>query len=510
LKDPARRFTKEERKRAHAEGRLLQRPAPGSGKPEQEIIDRVAWEEGLRLLREGLAMPRWDDYRRSLSGARFDASPRIGDLAMHDAVSISVWRRPEVWSAQDWMLLRAYVDALGIAAQDAAKRGDREILDHLHELAISLGEALNGMSSSVLSRLLVRAVVTAPSKALAEAWIDLGEPEKGKEFESVVWRLDWKSSPRPMAPVDALDEYRGSGALAEMSMATKGPGSKPVTEPEIRGGRLAEYALYERFVLHVVAVLLLLSMVFLTWFTLRSRKKFGALPARLADLLRWQDHAWILAWGVLLPVAIYVLATRVPWLAPRDFALSADRFIMWLIQASTLVALVILWTIQAACWRLGKRGGILAMGWTGVNPGAWLALMALTGMIAGPRLLAATPDASSVMWKMLCASLGLIGGLPWLWIIVLATGQIGSEVRGLHRSVLTRVMLPFVALALALTAIPIPWIYAEEKHWVSQMDFEALKSETNMFFPRTELEYGEWIGGEVRRGLNELKLIPRN
>ena len=70
--------------------------------------------------------------------------------------------------------------------------------------------------------------------------------------------------------------------------------------------------------------------------------------------------------------------------------------------------------------------------------------------------------------------------------------------------------MPFVALALVLAAIPIPWIYAEEKHWVSQMDFDALKPETNMFFPRTELEYADGIGDEVRRGLNELNLIPRD
>lgn len=510
LKDPSRRFTREERRQARAEGRELQRPNPADEKPAKEIIDQVAWEDGIRLMREGLAMPKRDDYRRSLGRMRFGAAPPIDDLAMHDAVSISVWDRPETWSAQDWMSIPVCTEALGIAAKDAARRQDRKTLADLHELTISLGESLNEAASSLISRLITRGVVFGSSRAFAVAWADVGSPEKGKEFESVAWKLDWKSSPLPKPLADALDEHRGSGILADKFLGSKGAGSLPVTEPEIRGGRLAEYALYERFALHVAAALLFFTMIFLTCSGLRSRRRFRAVPGRLAGLLRWQDHAWILAWGVLLPLGIYVLATRLSFLSPREFALSADRFLMWILQPATLVALVILWTIQAACWRLGKRGDVLALGWPGANPGRWLALMALIGMVAGPRLLAATPDDSSIMWKMLWASLGLIAGVPWLWLIVLATGQIASAERRLHRSVLTRVMMPFVALALVLTAIPIPWIYAEEKHWVPQMDFDALKPETNMFFPRTELEYGEWIGGEVQRGLNELRLIPRD
>lgn len=507
--DPGRRFTKEERMQAGADGRQLKRREK-EAKQEKEIIDQAAWEDGARLLRESLAMPKLDDYRRSLASLRFDAAPEIKDLATHGAASLSVWRRPEILSAQDWLPLRSCSEAISIAIRDAGKCGDRQRLGELHELSVLLGDSLNGSASSLLSHLVAKAVITGPNKALAAAWADLGAPERGNEFESVMRKLDWKSTPRPKPPVDALDEYRGSGSLAQSYLGSKGPGSKPVSEAEIRGGRLAEYALYERLMLHVAAALLFLSIIFLTSSIFRSGRKFGALPSRLAGLLRWQDHAWILAWGVLLPMATYILATRTPWLAPREFALSQDRFFMWLIQASTMVALVILWTIQAACWRLRKRGGVLALGWPGVNPGAWFALTALTGMILGPRLLAATPDAGSIMWIVLWAILGLIGGLPWLWIIVLATGQIASEGRKLHRSVLTRVLLPFAALALALTALSIPRIYAEEKHWVSKMDFDAFKEQTNMFFPRTELEYADWIGLEVERGLNELRLIPRD
>jgi len=157
-KDPGRRFTKEERMQARADGRQLKRREKEE-KQEKEIIDQAAWDEGVRLLRESLAMPGLDDYRRSLASLRFAAAPEIKDLATHGAASLSVWRRPEILSAQDWLPLRSCSEAISIAIRDAGKRGQRQRLGELHELVVLLGDSLNGSASSLLSHLVANAVI---------------------------------------------------------------------------------------------------------------------------------------------------------------------------------------------------------------------------------------------------------------------------------------------------------------------------------------------------------------
>jgi hypothetical protein len=273
---------------------------------------------------------------------------------------------------------------------------------------------------------------------------------------------------------------------------------------------LAEYSLYERLLLHGVALLFLVTFVLLLFRTYFARKKFGLLPARLAGLLRIGDRLQILGVGVLLPLALYALATRNPWLASRGFTLGQDRFLVWLAQCSSLVALVILWTLQMIGRCLGRRGAILVMGWPGMNPGRWLAPIALVTMLVGPTF-AKTIPSHDLMEKICWTGFAMMAGIPWLWILGLCGGRLFSSAeRTLHRSTVARAMLPFIAVAMALVALPIPAIHAEERHWVSQISYEKVTAETDMSVPRTELERAAWVGNQLRSAINEMKLIPRD
>ena len=499
------RFTKEQRLVAREKGAEMQRP-PAPEKAVKEIIDPGALAESMRMLNEASAMDHFDDHRASLNAVRHGATPPVTDLATYSEGSCAVWGQPED-SLTDWTLLVSYRDVFALTLADAGKRGDREKLGEIQDAVIRLSGKLLGASSSVTPRLVVKTMVSVPSKSLGQAWTDAGEPEKGKEFEAVAWNLNLKSIPTSKSPDDALDEYRGSGALAELFLGNRGPGSRPVAEEEVRGGRLAEYSLYERFMLHVAAMLLAVTMFYLMVSAVISRRKFGLLPDRLAGLLTIGDHVRIFLWGVLVPAGIYALATRTEWLSPRGFTLGEDRFFIWLIQAATFAALVILWTIQASRRCLAKRGRILVLGWPGSNPGIWLTALAVTGMMAGPRLLEAMPD-ETFFKKALWAALGAMAALPWLWIVVLASGQVASAERSLHRATLVRTIAPFIAAAMALLAVSIPAVYAAERHWVSHMDFDALRPQTNIFFPRTELEHADWVGGEIRKSLDDLAILP--
>lgn len=500
-------ITKAKRLAARADGREFRRPDV-KGKATDVILYPKLHAEALVMLEQALAMPRLDDYRQSLDRERFELMPQVGDYREHLLWTMMHWDHPED-SAADWLSLRSYDRALFLDAEAAARRGDRMRLEKLRDLSIHLSEHLVEIGSSYLSKLVESALLMGANRYLAKAWSDMGEAEKSKEFEFVLWKLDPKTSPRPKRGPDALDEQRGSGPVSEGFFGSRGAGSNPVTEPELRGGRLAEYAVYERLMLHVTAVLFFVTLAVLLYRTCLARKKFGLLPDRLAGLLRAGDRLQILGVGVLLPLALYALATGSPWLASRDFTLGQDRFVAWLAQSASLVAVVILWTLQMISRCLGRRGAVLILGWPGMNPGVWLAPVALVTMLGGPTFAKSIPS-NDLMEKICWIGFAMMAGLPWLWILGLCGGRFfGSAERKLHRSTIARAMLPFIAVAMVLVALSIPTIYAEERYWVSQMDYEKVTAETNILVPRTELEQAEWLGAQLRRALNEMKLIPR-
>jgi MFS family permease len=362
-------------------------------------------------------------------------------------------------------------------------------------------------SYGVFPGLIARRLAKEGALGLSKAWLDLGEPAEAARYRTLADHLDTKLHPDPQAPPDALTEHRGSNLVnAATGFRSRGsPASPPVTEPELRGGRLAEYAMYERLMMHAVAVLLTLALAFLLLVPWRSRNEPGLLPSRLANLLDRRDHAWIALLGLLLPAGLYVFSTRVPWMDPREFSLSGDRFFLWLTQALALVVAIVLGTLQAARWRLGRRGAVLALGWVGVDPGRLLfpVTLALIPIASVLSKLAESWNASAPWAAILVAALL---AFPMIWLVMIASGCFRhAPERTLHRDTLMTAARPFVAAAMVAAAFAIPAIHRQEKDWTAQADFDVLKEGHSVFVPRFEVEYGRWIAQETLRRLNEME-----
>ena len=101
---------------------------------------------------------------------------------------------------------------------------------------------------------------------------------------------------------------------------------------------------------------------------------------------------------------------------------------------------------------------------------------------------------------------GCLLAFPLVWLIIQAVGCFnGPEARKLHRSVLLHAARPFIAIALILPVLAIPWVHAEEKAWTREIRFESL-ADTSFFSSRLEREYGDWI---VREILTELDAMEK-
>lgn len=497
------RITRAEKLAARAKG--LPPPRAPAVSRKRAVIDRAAFERGWQELDAALALPRWDDHRRTLDAIRHAAWPAVTEYSDHCVGRLLSIKQPED-SAAGWFDQWKYSEAFKLAAGEAGAADDRAGLERLESRLTAIIRRMGTGADTLRHGLMTRNLAHGGARGLAEGWTRAGDPARAARWVDFADRIDPKKNPRPSAPPDALAEFRGSNMVTKLDFSSsRSPDSAPVTDDELRGGRLAEYALYERLMLHGIAVLLLVALGFLLLAPRRDRRGLGRLPARLAELPGTGDQLAILGLGVVLPAGVYLISTRLPWLSPREFGLSFQGFLLWLAQAVALVVSILLGTLQAARRQLGRRGAVLALGWVGRDPGRLCYPIALAVMPAAAvvgRTAGWWPDAADMIVVLVWGLLGF----PLVWLLWQAVGCFtGAAERRLHRATLMHSAAPFVALALVLAAAAIPLVHAEERRWTKQIRYEALSPESSIFESRLEREYGAWIARETLERLDEMK-----
>lgn len=503
---PPARISRAEKLAARAQG--LPPPRPQETKMRFRVVtDARVFQEGWDDLAAALAMPRLEDYRIRLNRIRTRACAEPADFPDVCSFPMLSLGQPE-FIMSDWVGLVRYGEAFQFAADQHAKAGAKDNLLELGRHHSRMVRALSHHSSGLMPALITRSFARDGGQALASAWLQLGDPKAAKRYQQFHESLEPRHHPFPEPPLDALSGNRGSSLVSSTTgfLSERSPDSPPVTEPELRGGRLAEYAMYERLMMHVVALLLTLALAFLLVVPGRWRRELGLVPARLAGLLDRRDHACIGLLGVVLPAAVYLLSTRLPWMEPREFGLSGTRFFLWLIQAVALVVAIVLGTLQATRRRLGRRGAVLALAWVGFDPGRLLLPVALAIIPIASVISRATEDWSATEAYTTLGIVASMLGVPLLWQAVLMFISFRRfAAHTLHRAILMTAARPYVAAAMVAAVCAISWIHREEKHWTSRAEFDAVKSGHTVFVPRTEVEYGRWIAQETLRRLDEME-----
>lgn len=480
------------------------KPPHRMAKPLRPITDPAAFAEGFTMLEEAMATPRWDDYVPTLNRIRFEAVPPGQNFGEHALNLVMAAFQPEDWGS-GWEGLRSWQDALGVAIGQAAKDGDRAKLEKLAATLEQLEFRLAAMPAELVPRYFARVLVFYAYRDLAKAWTDLGEVAKATRFDTAADVLDPKLHPRPSFPPDDLDEGRGSGFTSKFYSGSRAQYSTPVTEPELRGGRLAEYAVYERFIVHAVAVFVLLVGIVVMVAMWRDRHVLGLLPARLSGLLDSGDRARVFALGWILPLLLYLISTRSSLLAPRDTGLGEVRFLLWLLQAGSLVMAIILLTIDVTRRTLARRCPMLAMETRGSRIEGWLGLLALAMIPAAallPRLISSGGLRETLGWSVA----GLMAGVPLLWLVNMAIYQFsGNYARRLHRALLLRSVVWPLALLMLPAAVALPCLRKEESYWITRLGYDAFTPENNIFNTRTDRQTAEGVRAETLKALESLR-----
>ena len=244
----------------------------------------------------------------------------------------------------------------------------------------------------------------------------------------------------------------------------------PAITPEaIKSGRLAEYAVADRFaaVAGLLACVLVLAggLVEMT-----RRREAGALARGVMPLFRASDRAWVVGLGVGLPLLWWLGIVHGSPLGCRDIGLTyfkLGQFPMmqpWLSQDLGGLVLAGVLLVQAVRWRWAKRGALLALnpgrmwiGWTMVFVAAlYLPLMGIVRVL---------PDHGD---KFLLFGSAL-GGIPLLWLFwQLMVTVFAPRDQALPGQLLVRTSLPAVALLALLLLAAVPLFRANERNWMAK------------------------------------------
>lgn len=466
------------------------------------VKDAALLNEILSELERVVSMPRLDDYQKNLNTERLRGWPASVDYPDQVLSMLFRFQHPEVRMSSP-SELRQLANFFSAAAHQAGASGDRASLERIATLFQRTFRKLAENPALMHQRMMASATMVEGGRSISSAYTLLGDSPKALAFSSLDG-LDRRKAPRVAPAPDALSEGRGS-QFTSMMYSGELPGTTPVSERELRGGRLAEYAMAERLLFHELTLLFGLLLGVVLSLNLRNRKASGQLGARLPDLLTLGDRLLIAMMGNALPALVYVAVVHAPWSRLRDFTINPWHFDLMLMQVAALPVAVILCTLQAIRWRLGRRGAVLALGWNGFDPGWWLVPMALSAIPAVEYLPGMFQKWSLDEDWATMAAWSLIG-LPCAWLFVLAVGHLrASEERRVHRSAVLSALGPFMTGAFILAAMATQAIHEVERHWTRQIDFEAVTAERIAFESRVSREHADWLQAEQLRHLRALE-----
>ena len=195
----------------------------------------------------------------------------------------------------------------------------------------------------------------------------------------------------------------------------------PLTDADVKPGRLLDHEILSRFFNYICWLVMALCLGLTAAYRFRVSQLSRRLAARMGELLRPADWAWIVGLGILLPFAYVMAINRLTPLGGREFSVNS---MVMLMPAGHFLGLLVLWLavpVQIIRWRLAKRAG--GFGFSGPSRIGWLAVACAVAFVPWIGW-AAISESFPLWWVISMNSLGiqldLAGGSPWIFWQALA------------------------------------------------------------------------------------------
>lgn len=423
-----------------------------------KILDEARFESAMKILREARTQPRCENYRTQMFREKIPLLPQ-GDLmkARYSAAYMTGETCHGEFSLRNLgYSLAAKAWLLG-EAKDSA--GFRELLE---DSDLFLRSVTHIEPSDIILGLIAKATAETMTKNLYSTAQKLGFPDDAARLKQVSDRLtNWKEA-REARTSSAAEKLRyqrfESSASGVALLATQVESPPPLTDDDLKPGRLMEHELYSELGALAVWKALGVCLVLAAAYRLRA-PSIRRSARRMQLLMRPVDWCWLMGLGVVLPLFYVMGVNRLTPLGGRDFGVQAAELILPAAHFLGLVVLLVMVPVLVARWRLGLRAGVF--GFTrGRSPLGWSAAACVLVFI--PVVGWAAPANSNIG---LDAALGLIS-IPALWLLVVALRALFSRsTQLLPRAAVARVIMPAYACGMLAMISMVPFFGNAQQYW---------------------------------------------
>lgn len=329
--------------------------------PGWNVKDPEAMGTILELLEKSAAMPKWDSYRQHLIRKRFALLPRPEDsLARLPSISYFA-SQPNIWGP-----FYSLATIFSARAEKCEEQGDAEGFQRLvatWQAAESrlLGEAPYTLMSCIIGRSFCASVL--PNFQSAANTLRLEDASTA--FAAKKDALDaLRREKTERAEADSQEDRirsRGSyfNGLSAITESFRPNGSRPITDEQLKPGRLADYALAERAGALLVWALFGIACFLSAIYRFRGGILCRKLSLRLTCLMEIKDWAWIVGGGIILPFAFLQFISRCTPLGGRDWSVASHGLLITTGQLLSTLLLMIGLPLVLARWRLSTRSGVI-------------------------------------------------------------------------------------------------------------------------------------------------------
>ena len=448
-----------------------------------EIVDEARWQRVLDHLHAAAAATRFEGYDRELLRERLKLLPEPEDI-----LSLAPTCDYLFGSGSTDVRGFALTELVSAKAQECLKQGDRDgFLKLMKSWDHLVTRLLENDRLTLLNMMVLRSLARGPLDHLIVAAEGLEEPALALKLRDRKDRLSSVDS-SPLRQAMDFEEAKAVARLYGSYFQVHAFHSEMPREPELRPGRLADYALIDRAAALPGWSVLAVAAVLAGAFRFRGSAFMRHLSRRMAMLFGPADQWKIVAGGVALPFLLVVALIHFTPLGSRGWSLSTQGGIIVAGQLLALVLLLLHLPPLLARHLLARRAGRLGLA-APASPGGWLAVLAAAAalpvfglaqwaslpeplmerFVQGSSLFEFDPgEANGAGKSWLWTGVGFLGVSVICGLVAVLRLLFSSRKELPRRLVLSRLVLLAYLSGTLVFAISMPVYHAIERHWFAK------------------------------------------
>ncbi len=305
--------------------------------PTIQILNPEAFERGMAEVKRGLTQKYLKTYFAEI--LQLKLGPYKPDKDLIDVIQeFSISAGMFIHSLQPISKLPYLMAYYG---NQRARANDPASADLFLNGYKTLGKQVNENACTLVEVLKISGYASDMGKILPEIYNSLNRPDLAQEAEQQLAimkqpRLDFKASLDKYSENNRKMLVERAGILTSLFTPMFGA---PITGEDLRPELKVSYNLVDATVLAIAgtAATLLILFVLFMWLVFRRKNCY-------IILLSGKESAKYLLWGIICPLLIFLLITRIDVISGRDYSLQVNN-IRLIIQYVYLLLLMPLWSI---------------------------------------------------------------------------------------------------------------------------------------------------------------------